>query len=102
MNIKNNSFQVRFTYKDGKDININILEEKLDLFFSRLNEKRIFWGISEERLDKGFWTNMEDVRFVQIDNIQGVQEDGSKQKTIQSSRKIHDKKTKDREGTSKD
>lgn len=81
-------YQVKFVYKDGKDMNINMVPDRLKNFFDALNAKTIFWyGDDNTHLTAGFWTNLEDIRFLQIQAIMGVKheeksEPGKGDKTI--------------------
>lgn len=66
-------YQVHFVYKDGKDLNINMAPEQLNEFFTELNAKKIFWYGKEEQPEMGFWTNIDEVRFIQLRAMKGVE-----------------------------
>lgn len=70
-------YQVHFVYKDGKDLNINMAPQQLPKFFTELNDKNIFWYGKEERPESGFWTNIDEVRFIHLRALNGVQHDES-------------------------
>lgn len=59
-------YQIKFIYKDGKDLNVNIEPQFLQAFFDALNAKGVYW--SQDKVH-GFWTNLDEVRFVQIQMI---------------------------------
>lgn len=65
-------YQVNFVYKDGKDLNINMAPEQLHEFFTELNAKKIFWYGKEKEPELGFWTNIDEVRFIQLKAMKGV------------------------------
>ena len=74
-------YQVKFTYKDGKDMNVNMVPDKLKRFFDTLNTKQIFWyGDDEENPETGFWTNLDDIRFIQIHAVKGEEKDEKDEK----------------------
>lgn len=66
-------YQVHFVYKDGKDLNINMTPEQLHQFFTELNAKKIYWYGNEKEPEMGFWTNIDEVRFIQLRAMKGVQ-----------------------------
>jgi hypothetical protein len=55
-------YQVKFVFKDGKDLNVNVEAQYLTQFFDELSNKKIYWNQTKT---SGFWTNLDDVRFVQ-------------------------------------
>ena len=84
-------YQVKFHYKDGKEVNINIVPPKLDPFLENLNHNQVFWNneeTAEESKDNGFWTNVEDIRFVQIQSIKGVEEHDGHASALPSSTEV--------------
>ncbi len=53
----------KMTYKDGTTLPIAIKQSEFDDFFKSLKSKNFYWykqGIC------GFWTNLADVRFIQV------------------------------------
>ena len=59
------SCTINLVYKDGNTLNVDIPEEEFQSFFGCLNERKVFWG---KPLAKGFWTNLEDVRYILIND----------------------------------
>lgn len=59
------AIQIKFVYNDGKDLQVDVQEEKLKFFFDCLNTRGIYWN-DEETL--GFWTDLDKIRYVQIFN----------------------------------
>jgi len=57
-------YNVKFVYKDGKDISISIADDTLNAFFETLNEGKIFWRNEDQK--EGFWLDLKDIRYVQL------------------------------------
>ncbi len=68
-------YKITFTYNDAKEININMTLDKLASFFEKMNEKKIFWSDEEDELDNGFWTNLDNVRFIQLVGVKGKEDE---------------------------
>lgn len=66
-------YQVKFVYKDGNDLDIKTTPDQLTNFFDALNAKTVFWyGADDTPPTVGFWTNLEDIRYFQVQAIMGV------------------------------
>lgn len=57
------NYQIKFVFNDGQDLNVNVEANFLTQFFDDLSNKKIYWNQAKTA---GFWTNLDDVRFVQI------------------------------------
>lgn len=90
--------KIKFTYKDDKEVNINLLRDNLESFISHLHANKIFWGKEKGMPDKGFWTNIEDIRLYEIETIKGSENEGKKILTDKSPTEISRVKNKAREG----
>lgn len=55
---------VSFQYKDNHNFKFKLDEEKLEGFFDHLGKNQFYW--LDENKDKGFWTNMSDIRTVNL------------------------------------
>lgn len=55
---------VSFQYKDNHNFKFKMAEEKLEEFFDRLGKNQFYWLDAEK--DSGFWTNMSDIRTVNL------------------------------------
>lgn len=65
------SYTINLVYKDGNTLNVDIPEDEYQSFFGCLNEGKVFWGKLQA---KGFWTNLEDVRYMLINSQATAQE----------------------------
>ena len=59
---------VKFVFNDGKDLLVNIPHDELGDMFERISESKIFWSGGESH---GFWTNIENVRFIEFRSYAG-------------------------------
>ncbi len=85
-------YQVKFTYKDDKELNINMVPAKLKSFFDCLDIKQIFWfGDEETTPEVGFWTNLDDIRYIHIQAVKGEIDEEPKE-CKESSTEVHDDK----------
>lgn len=57
-------YTLKFVYLDGKDVDINIEDEKVGDFFERLNKGEIYWNTEEQT--NGFWLNLDKIRYIQF------------------------------------
>lgn len=56
-------YRVQLTYMDGQSLNLDVSEDQYKLFFQSLNERKVYWN---EEASRGFWTNFEQVRYMNI------------------------------------
>ena len=56
-------YSIKFIYNDGKDLFINIEEDKLGSFFNALNSKSLYY---DESINAGFWADLEKIRYIQV------------------------------------
>lgn len=68
-------YVINFQYKDNHNFKFFLDEEKLDEFFDCLGKNRFYWLDSERQ--KGFWTNMSDIRTVNLYKQKEMVNDGS-------------------------
>jgi len=100
MNTIDDFVKIKLTYKDDKEVNINLLEDNLELFLNHLHANKIFWGKEKGMPDKGFWTNIEDIRLYEIETIKGQENEGKKRTINKSPTEISGVKDKARERNS--
>jgi len=75
-------YTIKFTYLDGKDIDFVIEEQKLKGFFEKLNKGQIYWH--DEKMLRGFWLNLEKVRYIEFFGLEPVNEEISHEQTENS------------------
>ncbi len=67
-------YQVHSVYKDGKDLNMNLKQDQLKGLFEALSSGKIYWSGDERNQHKnGFWTNLEDIRYIEFKTMQKEQ-----------------------------
>jgi hypothetical protein len=57
------TYQVEFVFNDGKNLHVNVEGTHIEQFFKELSTKNIYWN---DLKSLGFWTNLDNVRFVSI------------------------------------
>lgn len=60
-------FRVQVMFKDESPIEILVPEEKMQHFFDSVNSGKVYYN---EALKYGFWTNVHDIRYMQIFEIE--------------------------------
>jgi hypothetical protein len=53
----------KLVYKDEKEITLNVPEKEFQKLFECLSQRKVFW---DEKIQNGFWTNLEEIRFIQF------------------------------------
>jgi len=71
------AYIVSMFYKDEKSMNIKILDEEIEKFFTDLNQSQVY---IHPRTEQGFWTNIADIRYILTNkegesDVQCVKED---------------------------
>jgi len=65
--------EVEFKYKDGQTLNIKVPSHKVNSFLENLGKSTMFWMQEETKnqyQNNGFWTNVQDIRFIRAELIQ--------------------------------
>ncbi len=88
MEMKSEFYQVHFVYKDGKDLNMNVTQEQLKGLFESLSSNTIYWvGDDNDKYKSGFWTNLEDIRYIEFKTIQ-KEDDNDQRKLDEGSKEL--------------
>lgn len=56
-------YRINIFYKDGEQVNVHLEGDEIDTFFKNLNDREVY---RHPKVDSGFWTNIEDVRYVLV------------------------------------
>lgn len=63
--------QVNITYNDEKKLTVNMTDHQIVDFFEKINSKEIYWYGDQSSDGEGFWTNIDEIRFIQIKRVTG-------------------------------
>jgi hypothetical protein len=59
---ENTMYSANIFYKDDKSITVHLQDEEVNTFFKELNEGRIY----RHENGNGFWTNLNDIRYITV------------------------------------
>jgi len=57
------NYIIVLTYRDEKQVHIEIKEDQLNSFMEAMKNKELFW---QEHKYNGFYANMDDIRFIHV------------------------------------
>ena len=83
-----NTYRATATYKDGQQINADLIEEDINRFAQCISKREIFWN---KTLNDGFWTNLDDIRYINFRKINEKKDEPTPKRSKKAKRPVRAK-----------